>query len=330
MILSIICPTYNEENYIATTLESFLHQQHHSFELEILICDGMSTDATRTIVKQIAEKNSNVKLVDNINRKTPFAFNVGLREAKGEYIAILGAHTKYDNNYLQACFDDLIKHNVTGVSGRVITQAATNNFEAKIGEWVMLSNFGVSGNSFRMMKEGFTHSVNFPVFKKQALIDLGGYNETMERNQDNDMNQRLIDAGHELYCTWKTTCYYRPPASLNKLMRYAFKGGFWNAKSLYLHHRSMRLHHFVPFFFVLALIALPILGIAEYLLFATTYCFKGFAAIVVLHLIAGCLATIQSLIQENNFKKIILPFIFFGFHFSYGWGTLNGLLKQNK
>ena len=74
----------------------------------------------------------------------------------------------------------------------------------------MLSSFGVSGNSFRVMREGYVHSVNFPVFKKQALLDIGGYNEMLERNQDNDMNQRLIDAGHQLYCTWKTKCFYRP------------------------------------------------------------------------------------------------------------------------
>lgn len=69
MILSIICPTYNEEKYIETTLESFLRQQYHSFELEILICDGMSTDGTRTIVKQFAIKHKNVRLIDNLNVK---------------------------------------------------------------------------------------------------------------------------------------------------------------------------------------------------------------------------------------------------------------------
>ncbi len=290
----------------------------------------MSTDGTRTIVKQFAIKHKNVRLIDNLNRKTPFAFNIGMKEAKGEYIAILGAHSEYDDNYLQACYDDLIAHNATGVSGRVITKAAFNNLQARICEWVMLSSFGVSGNSFRMMKEGDTHSVNFPVFKKQALIDLSGYNETMDRNQDNDMNQRLIDAGHKLYCTWKTKCYYRPPANLDKLMKYAYKGGFWNAKSFYVHRRSMRLHHFIPFFFVLALVGLPVLGLAEFILLHTTYCWQGFGIVIVMHLLAGLLATVQSLKYDNDPQKILLPFIFFGFHFSYGWGTLNGLLKRKK
>ena len=58
MILSIICPTYNEEKYIAQTLESFLNQKYHSFNLEILICDGRSTDKTRNIVAQYSAKSS--------------------------------------------------------------------------------------------------------------------------------------------------------------------------------------------------------------------------------------------------------------------------------
>jgi glycosyltransferase involved in cell wall biosynthesis len=186
MTLSIICPTYNEERYIAQTIDSFLQQKFHSFELEILICDGMSTDKTREIVKSFSAQNSNIILVDNPNRKTPFAFNAGLKKATGDYIAILGAHTKYADDYLQVCYEELIKSGSIGCTGRVITKAAFESYEAKISEWVMLSTFGVSTSSFRAMKEGYAHSVNFPVFKKQALLDLGGYNTAMERNQDNE------------------------------------------------------------------------------------------------------------------------------------------------
>ena len=79
MTLSIICPTYNEEKYIEQTLKSFISQKVDSFDLEILICDGMSTDRTREIVKQYSWQHRNIRLVDNRDRKTPFAFNAGLR-----------------------------------------------------------------------------------------------------------------------------------------------------------------------------------------------------------------------------------------------------------
>ncbi len=330
MILSIICPTYNEERYIAQTLESFIKQKYHSFELEILICDGRSTDETRNIVLRYAEEFPIIKLVDNPDRKTPFAFNAGLKAAKGEYVAILGAHTKYADNYLQACYDELIASGSIGCTGRVITKAAYDSFEAKLGEWIMLSSFGVSTASFRAMREGYVHSVNFPVFLKQPLIDLGGYDTKLERNQDNDMNQRLLDAGYKLYCTWKTKCYYRPPATLNGLFKYGYKSGFWNAKSILVHARSMRLHHLIPFFFTTSIIISATFGLAEFALFHSTYLLSLLGFIVSLHLMVGLLFAIRSLKYEYDGGKIFLPFLFFAFHFSYGWGTFRGFLKGKK
>lgn len=330
MILSIICPTYNEERYIAQTLTSFISQRYHSFELEILICDGRSTDETRAIVAEFSNNFPNIRLVDNPDRKTPFAFNAGLKAASGEYIAILGAHTKYAENYLQTCYDELISSGSVGCTGRVITKAAYNSYTAKLSEWVMLSSFGVSTSSFRSGREGYVHSVNFPVFKKQPLLDLGGYDIKLERNQDNDMNQRLLDAGYKLFCTYKTYCYYRPPANLTNLFKYSFRNGFWNAKSLLVHARSMRLHHLIPFFFTIGIIVAVVAGLAEMLVFKTTFLWAALAIVVSLHIVVGIMYAIRSLKYDNDGRKIVLPFVFFAFHFSYGWGTLNGFLKGRK
>lgn len=330
MIISIISPVFNEEKYIHQTIKSFLEQEHTSFDVEILLCDGMSTDKTRDIIKSYAEQYANIRLIDNPKRKTPFAFNIGIKEARGEYVAILGAHSAYNKNYLQACYNELIATNSIACSGRVITQSAFDTLEAKLCEWAMLSQFGVSGNSFRLMKEGYTHSVNFPVVKKEALLSLGGYNEMLERNQDNDMNQRLIDAGYQLYCTWKTKCFYRPPATLNKLFKYGYRGGFWNAKSFFAHKKSMRIHHFIPFFFVVALLTTFTLGVVEFVLGKSSYFFSLFSLIVFFHLLAGLFFSAISLKYESDSRKIFLPFVFFLFHFSYGWGTVKGFVDYKK
>ena len=327
MILSVICPTYNEEKYIAQTLDSFLKQEYHSFELEILICDGRSTDDTGAIVQEYSNRYPFIRLIDNPERKTPFAFNAGLKNAKGEYVAILGAHAKYQADYLQVCYDELIKSGSAGCSGRIITQASSQSYEPKLSEWVSLSIYGVSSNSSRTIKEGYAHSVPYPVFKKQVLLDLGGYDITLERNQDNDMNQRILDAGHKLYSTWKTWCYYRPPANLNALFKYAFKNGFWNAKSILIHAKSMRIHHFIPFFFTTGILFLLIAGVIEFAANSSTTCWQLLGWLVSLHLIIGLVFSIRSLNYENDGRKIVLPFIFFAFHFSYGWGTIKGFLK---
>ncbi len=330
MTLSIICPTYNEERYISQTLDSFLKQKFHSFQLEILICDGMSTDGTRDIVKEYTNRYPSIRLIDNPDRKTPFAFNAGLKQARGEYVAILGAHAKYKEDYLQVCYDELIRTGSAGCSGRLITQSSSGRYEPKLAEWVTLSVYGVSSNSYRTIKEGYAHTVPYPVFKKQVLVDLGGYDNTLERNQDNDMNQRILDAGHKLYSTFKTVCYYRPPADLKALMKYAIKNGFWNAKTIMIHAKSMRVHHFIPFFFTTGLILLVIAGIMEFVINSTTFGWKVLGLLVSLHLLVGLAFTIRSLKYDYDGRKVVLPFIFFAFHFCYGWGTLKGLVNPKN
>jgi hypothetical protein len=57
------------------------------------------------------------------------------------------------------------------------------------------------------------------------------------------MNQRILDTGHTLYINWKTHCYYHPPANLKSLMKYAFRNGFLNAKSLVKYTSAMRTLH---------------------------------------------------------------------------------------
>lgn len=327
MIVSIICPTLNEEKYIADTLQSFLAQQTKSFTLEILIVDGRSTDKTREIVNAFSQQYPNIKLIDNPNKTTPYAFNEGLKHASGEFVAILGAHTKYNNNYIEACLNALLESNSAGCTGRVIVQSISNKLGAKLSEWVTNSRFGVSGSSFRAMKQGYVHSVNFPVFRKKILVALNGYNTKLIRNQDNDMNQRILDAGHKLYCTWATTAYYRPPGNVKQLLKYAYRNGFWNAISIYVHAASMRLHHLIPFLFTLSLMLIVIVGVIEKLSWGTTWLLKLFIAIVALHLFIGFVVAIKSMIKHFDIRKLLMPFVFISFHFMYGWGTVNGFLK---
>ena len=326
--LSIICPTLNEDKFIEGTVNSFLNQKYSTFDLEILITDGMSIDRTREIVNRLASLHSNIRLLDNQKKKTPFAFNLGLNEAKGEYVAILGAHTEYAPDYLQTCYDELIKTGSVGCTGRIISKAPSESFGALMVQWVMESPFGVSGSSFRTMTEGYTHSVNFAVFQKKALLELGGYDTSMHRNQDNDMNQRLLDAGHKLYCTWKTQCHYYTPASPEKMFQYGYNNGYWNAISMLDRTRSMRLYHFIPFLFVLSLAFSFGVGMLEMVVTHSRYGAQGFELILGLYLIAAVGFSFIAYGQKADLRKMLLPAYFFWFHVSYGWGTLRGLVDR--
>ncbi len=327
-LVSIVCTTLNEEKLIKKTLDSFLSQELYSMECEILVIDGMSEDNTRNIVKAYSEKFSNIKLVDNPERKNPYGRNKGVKEAKGDYIALLGAHTVYNSDYIKVCIEEMERTGSAGVSGKVITSIENDSAEAQLCELVLSSKFGVSGESFRTVQEGYTAMINFPVFKKEVFETTGLYDTNLHRNQDNDFNTRALAKGCKLYNTWKTECKYYPADTLKEMFSYAYKNGFWNAKSIMEKPDSMKVHHYVPFIFVWSLIVLTALSIILGVLLKSYFPVLFLSLVIALHLLTG-LAFALGIKKYRSIKNILsLPFLFFGFHFSYGWGTLKGFFTN--
>jgi len=98
-MLSVVCPIYNEEKYIAKCIDSILDQDYPKDELEIILVDGMSKDRTREIVFGYTQKYSFIRLIDNPEKVVPSAMNKGIKAAKGDIIMRLDAHATYENNY---------------------------------------------------------------------------------------------------------------------------------------------------------------------------------------------------------------------------------------
>ena len=98
-MLSVICPIYNEEKYIAQFLESLLKQDYPKGDLEILLIDGMSKDKTREIVLEYINRYPFIRIIDNPDKIVPCAMNKGIEAAKGDIIMRLDAHASYQSDY---------------------------------------------------------------------------------------------------------------------------------------------------------------------------------------------------------------------------------------
>ena len=102
-MLSVICPIYNEEEYINQCIESILMQDYPKNDLEILFVDGMSKDKTRDIVKEYSEKYPFIHLLDNPKKIVPCAMNIGIKASRGDIIIRLDAELK---KWMKACGDE--------------------------------------------------------------------------------------------------------------------------------------------------------------------------------------------------------------------------------
>lgn len=88
-LISVIVPAYNSERWLTECCESVLGQTYPNVEL-IVVNDG-STDGTRALLRNIAEKDNRVRVIHTENCGVCHARNTGLNAAAGAYIAFLDA-----------------------------------------------------------------------------------------------------------------------------------------------------------------------------------------------------------------------------------------------
>jgi succinoglycan biosynthesis protein ExoA len=331
-LVSVILPVYNEAPHIEQVVLSILGQIRPTFDLEVIVVDGNSTDGTREVLQAIVQSNPEVRLLVNARRMTPYSFNIGLQHARGEYVCIFGAHTAYDADYVSICLAEMEAQDAVGCGGRVITTAANASLQARLVAAALGTSFGTSSKSFRNHPEGYADNVNYPVFVRSAVTEIAGYDEQLHRNQDIDLNQRLRARGHRLYMTWKTSCRYFVQPSISALAKYGWKTGYWNIISLKKNPSAHSLYHFVPAIFVLAGLVTPILWFAGRYLPAPYGHWSVVPLILLLGLYFGAALLVSSLVaaRQKWFAALLLPAVFFSLHTSYGSGTLWAFLCNAK
>lgn len=328
--ISVILSVLNEAAGLARTLHSLTAQRLDPGDaLEILVIDGGSSDGSRAAAASAGTSEVPVRLVANPRRTTPHALNLGLGAARGEYVAILGAHCTYAADYIAVCLRELARHGAVGCSGRVVTRAAGRSLGAMLAYWTMGHPLGVSSQSFRTQPEGYADTIPYPVFRRDALLAAGGYDEAMTRNQDNDMNYRLRRAGHRLYCTWATACEYRARGDVRSLLQYADGNGRWCGVSARRAPGSLGRRHYVPALFVAAAVmggGAALTGLAAGA--------RPLAALGVLpiaaHLAAGQLAGLAVALRERDLRALLLPPVLLAFHLRYGWRFYEGLFAAGR
>lgn len=116
MMFSIIIPVYNVERYLEACLDSVLGQSFQDWEA-ICVNDG-STDRSTAILKDFAEKDDRIKVIDQPNAGTAKARNTGLRAAQGDYIFFLDSDDWLELDSLRIIADHLNGEDVLCFSGK--------------------------------------------------------------------------------------------------------------------------------------------------------------------------------------------------------------------
>jgi len=191
-------PVRNEENHIRGAVQSVLTNGYPLESLELIAIDGQSDDRTREILVEIGHGTS-ITVLDNPARIVPTAMNIGLAQARGEIIFRLDGHAKYLPGYMRRVVDFLQSHPEVACAGGALRTMGENPVGLAITA-AQTSPFGVGDSRFRLA--GFTGEVDtvaFGGYRREVFERIGGFDEELVRNQDDELNHRLRKAGMKVW-----------------------------------------------------------------------------------------------------------------------------------
>ena len=316
--ISIVIPCRNEEMYISQCLNSLLASNYPKELVEIIVCDGMSTDNTPALIEELASKHPSVIKLENKNQFTPHGLNLGIERSSGEIIIILGAHTEVYPDFLSKCVNALNDNTDAGCVGGLLENITTDGSSKAIST-AMSSVFGVGSAHFRTgRKEGYVDTVAFGAYRKEVFKKVGVFDEDLVRNQDDEFNYRLIKSGYKIYLSKEIRAKYYVRSSFVKLLRQYFQYGYWKVYVNKKHKTITTFRQIVPALFVVFLIA----GLT--LSWLNAVVFTAFLAILLVYVVSAKIAAIQSTWNPVGIAKTIFAFMMM--HIGYGVGYLEGLV----
>ncbi|TKB67515.1 MAG: glycosyltransferase family 2 protein [Nitrospira sp.] len=253
-ILSVIVPCRNENRHIEVSVRSILSQARPPGGIEVIVADGLSDDGTREILQRLAKEHPELRVVDNPRRVTPCAMNVGILEARGQYIAILGAHCDYAADYLKTCVDLLDEHPEVDCAGGPIISAGRSLFGKAVAV-AMSHPVGIGNARHRHPNfEGYAEGACYPVFRKTVFETIGLYDELLVRNQDDELNYRLTKQGGKVYLSPRARSTYFVRETVSSLFRQYFEYGYWRVAVIKKHRMPASFRHLVPLIFLIGLV----------------------------------------------------------------------------
>jgi glycosyltransferase involved in cell wall biosynthesis len=298
-------------------------QDYPKSQLELLIVDGMSTDGTRSTIEEFAREHPWVRLLDNPDLTVPHAMNRGIAQASGDIIVRMDMHTRYPEQYVGTLLRLKKELEASNIGGICKTEVRSDSAIALAIASVLRSRFGVGGSLFRtgVSEPTDVDTVPFGCFSRADVLRLGGYDERLLRNQDIELNSRILLDGGRIVLVPDTYSVYCARDRLWPFLNNAYQNGLWNVLTVYYTGavKSLSIRHFAPLAFVLWMILGAIGG-----LFHSTGIWV-LAITLVVHLSVGMRFAIRDRVEGASSPVVAICYLLL--HIAYGIGSIAGLIR---
>lgn len=315
--VSVIAPCRNEAGHIAAFCESALAQVlPPGWQMEVLVADGCSDDGTRELLIARSTQDARLQWVDNPGRIVSTGLNACIARARGEVIVRLDIHTRFAPDYVARCIETLARTGADNVGGPWVAEGTGPMGEAVAAafqcRWVV---GGARSRDTRL--DGEVDTVYLGCWPRAVFERIGGFDEVLVRNQDDEHNLRLRLAGGRIWQSPLIHSLYHPRNSLYHLFAQQRQYGYWRPFVVRKHGQAGSVRQLVPAAFVAAL------GLFALCLPWTAL---PLAALVALYAAYVALASVSAARSAGRWQLLArLPVVIAAYHLAYGLGTWRGL-----
>ncbi len=316
-LVSVVMAYRNEESYLSECLDSLSRQTYTNFE--IVAADGMSTDRSHEIVAGYSGAGGPIRIYVNPHSTADHGFNVAISHAKGDVIALVGAHCMLAPTYLERCIDVLAETGADVVGGPLRTSA--DGYVGRAIALALSSRFG-TGSRFRYSRSEKPQEVDtvaYGAYRAELFDEYGLFDTTIPELEDLEFNRRLVKAGKRILMHGGLEAVYRCRSTLAALIIRNLRTGGYVVRHFLRDQNACGPRHLVPLVFLLSLLATgaaaPFSGAAKAVLIAEVGVYT-------------CLTVLFSVITAAKGGLRYLPMlivIFPAYHVTYGLGGIRGL-----
>jgi succinoglycan biosynthesis protein ExoA len=227
--VSYVMPVLNEAGYLEAAIASIVAQDHPG-DFEIVLAVGPSTDGTADIVARLVAADDRIRIVDNPGMDIPIGLNLAIAASRHPIIVRVDAHTELAPGYTSRAVATLERTGAASLGG-VMIATGKPGLQAAVAR-AYNSRYGLGGGAYHgeNAAEGPAESAYMGVMRADALRQIGGFDETLRRGEDWELNYRLRQAGHIVWLDPQLRVSYWPRSTLLKLHRQFFATGVWRGE----------------------------------------------------------------------------------------------------
>lgn len=227
--VSYVMPVYNEVHYVKAAVSSILAQDYDG-PVELVLALAPSTDGTDALVHELAAADERITVVDNPGMHIPIGLNRAIAAARHPVVIRVDAHTQLEPDYTKRGVAELGEVGAANLGG-IMVATGRPGFQAAVAR-AYNSRLGLGGASYHHehAQPGPAESAYLGIMQVDAVRGIGGFDETVRRGEDWEMNFRLRKAGHLVWLDPSLRVTYWPRDTWNKLARQFLSTGIWRGE----------------------------------------------------------------------------------------------------